>query len=693
MFEGTKRQWKNLIENIVEEERNEHLFTAKVLCDDGEYIPGREDDKEDQPENEIVASGECGDNAEWTLDENGVLTISGTGRMTNWENTQATPWAEYAERIKAVVVEEGINHIGSNAYLGYAQTVSLPEDLYSIGANAFKGYEGKELVLPSTIESIGREAFAFAENLEYVFIPEYLMDYDYGAFGSCTNLKEIEVDENNETYKSVDGVVYRKDGTELVAVPAGIESKTLTVENGTETIIRKAAWGAGITELVIPATVKVLEENAFQNCSKIETVIYDGTKADWYNVEVNAGNDYVADAKLVTENRTGICGENITWEIDGEGTLTITGTGDMDDYMPESEWSDYPVTPWVDHYANGVRKIVISDGITSIGDYAFFSFYHLESIEIPDSVTEIGNNVFQYCYSLKEIDMPDNLLSIGEKAFFACSELEKLEIPETVEYIGEGAFMYCSSIAVAEIPEGVDVICSNTFNSCYNLLTVVIPKSVTYIGEYAFGNCHGIGNVYYRGTEEEWAAVEVYDDILAGLYINCNYTQDLPTFTVKFNTGVKNIKVDPVTLTEGEKLTSLPNIARKGYIIRGWSKSSKTRNYWTVETDRVYEDITLYAVWDKHTTTKNDLPDENAEGVSWKYDGKGTLTISGKGAMEDFYYDYWDEMAYTPWSDYNNEIRKVIVEKGVTSIGRYAFAYMPELRKVELPEGLEKIGY
>ena len=143
-------------------------------------------------------------------------------------------------------------------------------------------------------------------------------------------------------------------------------------------------------------------------------------------------------------------------------------------------------------YQNGVQKIEIGNGVTSISNFAFNICYSLASITIPDGVTSISNFAFDYCYSLASITIPDGVTSISDFAFRYCYSLASITIPDGVTSIGNSAFNYCSSLASITIPDGVTSISDYAFNICYSLASITIPDGVTSIGSYAFNNCYSI---------------------------------------------------------------------------------------------------------------------------------------------------------------------------------------------------------
>lgn len=176
---------------------------------------------------------------------------------------------------------------------------------------------------------------------------------------------------------------------------------------------------------------------------------------------------------------SGTCGDNLTWKLDDEGTLTISGKGAM------TEWVNIDSAPWKT-YSNTINKVVIQPGVTSIGKNAFSLCTNLESITIPKSVTSIGWGAFQGCSSLMSITIPESVTSIGEDAFYGCENLRSITIPEGVTSIGWKAFKGCSRLMSITIPEGVTSIGDSAFEDCRGLTSISLPESVIKIGNYAF---------------------------------------------------------------------------------------------------------------------------------------------------------------------------------------------------------------
>ena len=183
---------------------------------------------------------------------------------------------------------------------------------------------------------------------------------------------------------------------------------------------------------------------------------------------------------------SGKCGANVDFVLTGDYTLTISGTGDMFDY-------DYNTQPWKD-YKYQINNVVIEDGVTGIGNYAFNYCYGLTSVAIPNSVTSIGLSAFSVCSSLTSITIPNSVTSIGSSAFSGCSGLTSVTIPNSVTSIGNSAFYGCSGLTSVTIPNSVTSIGNSAFYGC-SLKSITIGNSVTSIGSYAFQSCSGLTSV------------------------------------------------------------------------------------------------------------------------------------------------------------------------------------------------------
>lgn len=184
----------------------------------------------------------------------------------------------------------------------------------------------------------------------------------------------------------------------------------------------------------------------------------------------------------------GTCGDNAWWNLDDYGTLFIGGSGTMKHYGSASS------APW-STYGDSIKTVQIGDGITSIGEQAFYCLNNLTDVTIPDSVTSIGYQAFYSCGSLTNITIPESVTKIGSGAFSYCSSLTDINIPKGVTVISANVFTSCSSLTGITIPEGVTTINSGAFSYCSSLTSIIIPDGVTSIGTQTFYNCNGLTSI------------------------------------------------------------------------------------------------------------------------------------------------------------------------------------------------------
>ena len=223
---------------------------------------------------------------------------------------------------------------------------------------------------------------------------------------------------------------------------------------------------------------------------------------------------------------SGSCGENLTWTLDYDGLLTISGTGDMINYGPS--YAENISVPWSGHRAD-IKMVVIESGVTSIGNNAFVACADLTKVIMCDTITRIGEHVFENCFRLTQADIPASVTEIGEYAFGGCKALTSVVIPSGITEIADYCFESCVGLTDVVIPEGVSSIGHCAFKYCPSLTKIVIPTSITSIGRNAFEECENLGHILYTGTQEQWNAITLrYGAIGDNVGITYDYIDGMP---------------------------------------------------------------------------------------------------------------------------------------------------------------------
>ena len=332
-----------------------------------------------------------------------------------------------------------------------------------------------KVVVPGTIKGlevkwIDNGAFFGCTRITSIVIPDSVISIDRSAFSGCTNLAEITVSPDNKNYSSVDGVLFNKDGSELIVYPKGNGRSAYTVPDGVTSIGGSAFFGCtNLAEIVIPNSVISIDKYTFSGCINLT------------DITVSPDNKNYSSVDGVLFNKDG---SKLIVYLKGNGRSAYT----VPDGVTQISYSAF-------YDCTSLAEIVIPDSVTSIGGSAFSGCTSLAEIVIPDSVTSIGGSAFSGCTSLAEIDIPDSVTSIGSSAFEGCTSLSKVKLSNNLTIIEERTFYDCTSLAEIVIPDSVTAIGDSAFSGCTSLAEIVIPDSATEIGEYAFSCCTSLSKV------------------------------------------------------------------------------------------------------------------------------------------------------------------------------------------------------
>lgn len=401
----------------------------------------------------------------------------------------------------------------------------------------------------------------------------------------------------------------------------------------------------------------VIDENGYPVGTKGGTQDYSGNGWKFENGTLtltNGSYDFSArplnpNVQLVVESGAKLTGgaagdgSGVTWQLTENTddpstyTLTISGSGAMENYLTSGHqpWHSFRdqitsvvVSPGVTSIGNlafalsrNIIHVDIADSVVSIGEQVFFKCASLTDITVPQSVTYIGVNAFDSCTNLSSITLStNNITSIRPYTFSGCSELSSIVIPDGVTSIQLGAFSNCTKLTSISIPGSVISIGPYAFRDCTNLTSITIPGSVTSIGEHVFTGCTSLNDIRYSGTSE--SVISALSDYVPTL-VTFNYGDKVPEAERMITVSVKT----------GETLTApttLPTVS--GYKFKGWlTKDDEPYDFTGAPTGR----FTLYANWEKISDPKPEpKPEPEPEAPTYTLTVKGgTFTYNGGEAM------------------------------------------------------------
>lgn len=514
-FGGTGDSWSNIQK---ESSNDPYIRTATVVATD-------------------MMLGGCGNSVDWKFSGD-TLIITGTGAMTNYNQNGQQPWFSAMGKIRNVIVEEGVTSLGKRALYG-ASTMNA-------------------IQLPSTIKSIELGAFLRCDKMQTISYNGSYLEWNKVSVDS-TNKNYIDrvivqtsdsqngICGSNLTWNFRDGILtisgtgkmsdYRSYGQEpWVSLMGSIQE--IVIEEGVSTIGARAFHSAtSLKKITIPSSVISIGLCGLYQIKTLSDVSYLGTKSQWNQIDVDQYSEAVLNNAKITHK------EAIDWSI-SDGVLTITGTGPMENYSQNGKQL------WYDKMTE-ISSVVIEEGVTTIGERAFYGAKNMVSISIPSTIKKIGLGAFLNCSALKNIDYNGSLsdwrkIDINSSGNMALdntkinvksingtlgTNIEWELYNNVLTLTGEGAvtgyksgasqpwYQYRTTIKEVVVSEGITDIGPRVFHSSVPVMVKLhLPSTLKKIETGAFYQSNRLAYVYYNGSKEDWANVSV--DSNSAIYIN-----------------------------------------------------------------------------------------------------------------------------------------------------------------------------
>ena len=696
------------------------------------YTPAQESDAA------VIASGSCGGSLTYTLTEDGVLTITGTGAMTDYRSSSATPWYANRAMISRVVLSSGLTSIGNYAFYECTKltSVTIPGSVTAIGSSAFQKCSAlKSVFIPTGVTSIKDSAFYDCSALTSVSIPQGVTAIAYSTFNGCAALTSVSIPTGVTSIGgsaflgcsslvsiSLPGSItaiarsafYNCSSLESLSIPQGVTAiegytfngctslRQVSIPDGVTSIGNGAFYNcSALTSISIPDRVNTIEANAFSGCASLKAVtIPTGVTT----IPVGLFNGCAAlESVSIPDGVVSIEGSAFY------GCAALTSVNIPQDVVSIGSHAFYN--------CSSLAAISIPDSVTSIGSYAFRNCSSLQSLSIPQGVAAIENSTFYGCSSLVSVTLPGSVTSIGANAFYNCTSLESISIPEAVASIGEYAFYNCSSLESVTVPQGVASIENNTFYGCSSLVSVSIPDSVTSIGYSAFYNCsslvsvsipEGVTSIGYSAFYNCSSLVSVsipggVTSIGNSAFYNCS-----SLVSVSIPEGVTSIGTDAFEYCTSLKSVSIP----KGVTsIGNWAFSGCSSLESVIIPSSVVSigasafnscpklsAVTYAGTMQEWAGLSCQYPAVCSDGTVLRFGScgdtlgylltdSGSLILTGSGAMKEF-----SSYSSAPWYNQHASVTSIVLPEGLTSIGTYAFYNFSALESVSIPASVTSVG-
>lgn len=538
---------------------------------------------------DAVTSGSCGaegdgSNLTWTLDSDGVLTISGSGRMMDYSYYGCAPWYENRESVRMVNIGEGVTYIGDFAFRDCSSltSVTIPEGVNSIGADVF--YECSNLAratIPNSVTSIGDSVFEGCSSLTSVTIPNSVTSIGDSVFKGCSSLTSVTIPDSvtsigSGAFESCSSLTSITIGSGVTSIGGRTFDRCSSLTNVYITDMN--AWcrikfkDSSATPMSYAKSIylngnKIVSIDVPQGVTAISSYAFCGFRD---LIRVTIPNSVTSIGREAFSGCNSLISVTIPNSVTSIGYRAFYGCGSLTDvYITDiSAWcsidfgDSYATPMWCEgnFYLNGykITSIEVPLGVTAINDYTFYGFKDLIRVTLPESVTSIGVYAFSYCRSLSEIVIPKKVTEIGYDAFYGCSSLTSVILPNDLTSISNYTFGGCTSLTSITIPDGVISIGGGAFYDCNKLTSITIPDSVTDIDLIAFRKSQKTGNVYITDVAA-WCRINFKDNAANPLCCAKNlYVNGTKAETLEIPEGVQVISSKAFIGAECIKRVALP---------------------------------------------------------------------------------------------------------------------------------------
>ncbi len=549
-------------------------------------------------------SGTCGEHLTWTLDNNGTLTVSGTGRMAHF----FTGWSDYAQEIKKVILPEGLTSIGESAFSNCVnlKEISIPDSVVQIEYYAFRNtaLTADSANWENSICYIDGWAVEVKKDLENCVLGGNTRGIQMGIFDNRKELRTVTVLDGARA-QIPEELFQRSENLESVRLSSGITKignyafsecknlKEVILPEGITCIDDYAFYGCtGLTEVVIPESVREFGYSIFEGCSALSRVTLPNNLKE----------------------------------------------------IPSAMFSG----------CTALQNIDIPSSVKTIEQYAFKGSGLLE-IDIPEGVSKIGGNAFRSCNNLRQFSMPDSVTILGENVFKECEILEDVELSSNIENIALYMFSYCKNLKHLDIPEGVSNIDLEAFRGS-GLVEISFPSTLKRINSHAFEDCKDLKNIYYYGTESMFDNIQISEEgnaplLNADVYIMMPFV-DVPmsqyyTYPVMWavandiTSGVDATHFAPnKSCTRAEIVTFLWNAAGKPSVNTNnpFKDVKKSDWYYQAVQWAVSENITAGVKKDEFAPNKTCT---RAEAMTFLWNAEGKPEVNTKNPFKDVYTSDW----------------------------------------------------